>query len=124
MKCGKTNLCEVEQIKDKYKVTWSNHITGLRLYSDKVPVLMDMIANGSKSNEIGVLLSNGYVVWLSFALIASVNMDGERITEVVRHIGSVKNPSEILGAVFDNMDDVETFVDRLEKKYIVHILKA
>lgn len=123
MKCGKTDLCNVEQIKDKYQVTWNNNITGLRLYSDKVPVLMDMIANGSKSNEIGVVLSTGYVVWLSSALKASVNTDGDRIAEVVRHIGNVKNPSEILGAVFDNMDDVETFVKWLEQKYIVHVLK-
>ena len=43
--------------------------------------------------------------------------------ECVRRSGDVKDYREILGAVFDNMDDVETFVDRLEKKYIVHVLK-
>lgn len=123
MKCGKTDLCQVEQIKDRYKVTWNSHITGLRLYSDKVPVLMDMIARNSKSNEIGVVLTNGYVLWLSSALIHSVNMDGNMIAEFVRRSGNVKDYSEILGAVFDNMDDVETFADRLEKKYIIHVLK-
>jgi len=123
MKCGKTDLCKLEVIKDRYKVTWNEHITGLSLYSDKVPVLMNMIANDCKSWEIGVVLTSGYVLWLSSSLLHSVNMNGERIAEFVRHSGQVKDYREILGAIFDNMEDVETFANRLEQKYIWHTLK-
>ena len=45
------------------------------------------------------------------------------MTEFIVRAGRVKSHDEIVGAVFDNLDDVETFVDRLEKKYIVHLLK-
>ena len=121
MKCGKTNLCELEVIAGKYKVTWNNHITGLDVYSEKLFVLIDMIANDSKSWEIGIVLTNGYVLWLSSTFLATST--SKDLVECIRRSGNVKDPREILGAVFDNMDDVETFTDRLEKKYIVHILK-
>lgn len=121
MKCGRTDLCKVEQIKNRYKVTWNEHITGLDVYSEKLFVLIDMIANDSKSWEIGIVLTNGYVLWLSSTLLATSN--SQDLIECIRRSGNVKDHREILGAVFDNMEDVERFADRLEKKYIVHVLK-
>lgn len=123
MKCGKTDLCELEVISNgKYKVTWNKHITGLDVYSEKLYTLVEMIANDSKSWEIGIVLTNGYVLWLSSTLLATST--SQDLMECIRRSGDIKDPREVLGAVFDNMEDVETFVDRLEKKYIVHILKA
>ncbi len=121
MKCGNTNLCELEVIAGKYKVTWNKPIPGLNVYSEKLYVLIDMIANDSKSWEIGIVLSNGYVLWLSSTLLATST--SQDLMELIRRSGDIKDPREVLGAVFDNMEDVETFADRLEKKYIVHILK-
>ena len=122
MKCGSTNLCEVQEVKGKYSVTWNKHITGLSVYSDKVMILLDMITKDSKSWEVGIHLSNGYVVWLSSTLLSTLTT-GELADYLVR-VAKIQDQREILGAVFDNTSDVETFVDRLEKKYIVHILKA
>jgi hypothetical protein len=45
------------------------------------------------------------------------------LAEYLFKVGRVGNADQILGAVFDNMEDVELFTDRLEKKYIVHLLK-
>jgi len=122
MKCGSTNLCDVKEINGKYSVTWNKHITGLDVYSEKIFVLFDMIVKDSKSWDVGILLSNGYVLWLSCTLLAT--LDRATIVDYIRHVGHVQDPKEILGAVFDNMEDVETFANRLEQKYIVHILKA
>jgi hypothetical protein len=121
MKCGKTNLCRVEEINGKYQVTWNTHITGLDVYSEKLYTLVQMIANDAKSYEVGIMLSSGYVLWLSYTLLATSN--SQDLIECIRRSGNVKDHREILGAVFDNMEDVETFADRLEKKYIVHVLK-
>lgn len=121
MNSGKTNLCQVEKIKDRYKVTWNEHLTGLNVYSEKVPVLIDMIANNCKSWEIGIVLTNGYVLWLSPTLLARSN--SQDLIECIRHSGNIKDYREILGAVFDNMEDVDTFTKRLEQKYIWHVLK-
>jgi hypothetical protein len=121
MKCGKTNLCEVEEIKGKYSVTWNKHITGLSVYSDKVMILLDMITKDSKSWEVGIHLSNGYVVWLSNTLLFTLTT--RELADYLVRVAKVQDQREVLGAVFDNTSDVETFVDRLEKKYIVHVLK-
>lgn len=121
MKCGKTDLCELEIIKGKYKVTWSKHITGLDVYSEKLYTLVEMIANDSKSWEVGIVLTNGYVLWLSSTLLATST--SQDLIECIRRSGNVKDHREILGAVFDNMDDVNLFTDRLEKKYIMYLLK-
>ncbi len=121
MNSGKTNLCNVEQIGKKYSVTWNEHITGLSLYSDKVPILLDMITKDAKSWDVGVVLSNGYVMWLSCTLLATLNTSV--LAEYLHKVGRVENADQILGAVFDNMDDVNMFTDRLEKKYIVYLLK-
>lgn len=121
MKCGKTDLCEVDKIKNKYSVTWNKHITGLSVYNVKAQILLDMILKDSKSNEVGILLSNGHVLWLSFALIKTLNL--QDLADYIVRCGSVTGPNDIEGAVFDNMIDVETFADRLEKKYIIHVLK-
>lgn len=122
MKCGKTDLCEVQEIKGKYSVTWNKHLTGLSVYTDKAAILLDMIVKDSKSNEVGIMLSSGYVLWLSFTLLKTLSL--EDLMDYVKRCGYVTNPKQIEGAVFDNMDDVERFADRLEKKYIIHVLKA
>lgn len=121
MKCGKTNLCEVVPIKNRYSVTWNKHITGLSVYSDKTTILLDMIIRDSKSWEVGIHLSNGYVLWLSCTLLAT--LDTGLLVEHLQRTCNVKHPDEITGAVFDNMDDVEIFTKRLEEKYIWHLLK-
>lgn len=121
MKCGKTDLCDVNEIEDKYQVTWGRHVTGLKMFSSKVNILLDMIVNNSKSSQIGIVLNTGYVIWMSYSLRAT--MDMHDMAEFIVRAGRVKSHDEIVGAVFDNLDDVETFVDRLEKKYIVHLLK-
>ena len=122
MKCGKTSLCDVNvTVKGKYVITWNKHITGLSVYSEKVNILIDMIANDSKSNEVGILLNTGHVLWLSFSLLAT--LDSQVLAEYIRRCGQVKDYREIEGVIFDNTNDVDTFVDRLEKKYIIHVLK-
>ena len=122
MKCGKTNLCEVNTVvKGKYVVTWNKHITGLDVYSEKVFILLDMIVRDMKGWEVGIMLTNGYVMWLSRELIMTLNID--TIVDYVFRIGIVKDHREIAGVIFDNTNDVDTFVDRLEKKYIIHVLK-
>jgi hypothetical protein len=66
-------------------------------------------------------LNTGHVLWLSFALLATV--DSQVLAEYIRRCGQVKDHREIEGAIFDNTGDVDLFVDRLEKKYIVYLLK-
>lgn len=122
MKCGKTDLCDVEEIKGKYQVTWGRHITGLDLFSEKVFILFDMIVTDMKGWEVGIMLSNGYVLWLKTTLIATLNR--QTVIEYVRQCGKISEPNQVKGAIFDNVADAEMFVDRLEKKYIVHILKT
>jgi hypothetical protein len=61
------------------------------------------------------------VLWLSSILLHQLTSD--KIIQYVVSAGQVKNPKDIKGAIFDNMEDVELFVDRLEKKYIIHVLK-
>jgi hypothetical protein len=121
MNSGNSNLCDVQQIKNRYSVTWNKHIAGLSLYSDKVVILLDMIIRDSKSWEIGIQLSSGHVLWMSSTLLAT--LDTMLLTEYVQQVGQVKNHDQITGAVFDNMDDVDTFTKRLEQKYIWHVLK-
>ena len=122
MKCGKTDLCEVREIKGKYSVTWNKHITGLDVYSDKLLILIDMMLRDRKSFEVGLILSTGYVLWFKSTLLMTMT-DQDLVDHVVRS-GNVRDQREIEGVVFDNLIDVETFIDRLEKKYIIHVLKA
>jgi hypothetical protein len=121
MNSGNANLCDVKQIKGKYSVTWNKHITGLSVYSEKAHILIDMIAKDSKSWDIGIILSTGHVLWLSSTLLATLDL--QVILEYIRRCGDIKDPREIEGAVFDNIDDVELFTKRLEQKYIWHVLK-
>lgn len=121
MNCGKTSLCDLEIIKGRYQVTWGKHITGLDVYSEKVYVLFDMIVTDMKSWDVGILLTSGHALWLSGTLLAT--LDYRTIIEYTFRAGSVKDQREIAGVIFDNIDDVETFVHRLEKKYIVYLLK-
>ena len=121
MKCGKTDLCDIEEIKGRYQVTWGRHMTSLDVFSEKIFILFDMIVKDMKSWDVGILLSNGHVLWLSSRLIAT--LDRQTIIEYVRRCGHISDPNQIKGAVFDNIDDADTFVDRLEKKYIVYLLK-
>lgn len=121
MNFGKTKLCDVVEIKGRYQVTWGKHITGLDVYSEKVIILFNMIVKDMKGWNVGIMLSNGYVLWLSGTLIATLDFD--TIVEYLFKVGRVKDDREIAGVIFDNPDDAETFIDRLEKKYIVHILK-
>ncbi len=121
MKCGKTNLCEVKQIGKKYAVTWNKHITGLSVYHEKAGILLDMIARDTKSIEVGIILSNSYVVWVSQS--ALYQMPITALKDYVARVGNINHADQIEGAVFDNMDDVESFTDNLEKKYIWYTLK-
>lgn len=116
-----SNLCDVQTVGKKYSVTWKRHITGLSTYSDRVHILLDMIVKNSKSCEVGIMLSSGHVLWLSYTLLATLDL--QTLAEYVRRCGNVKNFIEIEGAVFDNMDDVNNFTNILEKKYIWHVLK-
>ena len=121
MKCGKTDLCDVEEIKGKYQVTWGRYATALNVYSEQAFVLIDMIIKDLKGMEVGVIISGDKVAWFSLALLAT--LDARAMVDYLRKVGDVKQPNDIKGAVFDNLNDVETFVDRLEKKYIVYLLK-
>ena len=121
MKCGTTDLCDVEEIKGKYQVTWGRHLTSLKVYSEKVYILFDLILKDSRSMDVGILLTSGMVLWVSHSLLTTMKT-GDLVDFTVK-VGSVKSHDEIAGAIFDNIDDVETFVDRLEKKYIVYLLK-
>ena len=121
MNSGNVNLCEVVATKGRYSVTWNKHITGLSVYSDKTTILLDMIIRDSKSWEVGIHLSSGYVLWMSCTLLAT--LDTDLLAEHLQRACNVKHPDEITGAVFDNMDDVEIFTKRLEQKYIWHVLK-
>ena len=121
MKCGKTDLCDVLEIKGKYQVTWGRHVTALNVYDEKAFILIDMIINDLKGMEVGVVISGDRVAWFSLALMAT--LDSRTMVDYLRKVGDVKQPNDIKGAVFDNLVDVETFIDRLEKKFIVYLLK-
>jgi hypothetical protein len=76
-----------------------------------------MITQKTKSSEVGLHFTDNSVLWLSNTLLYSVDKFMDTI------LGSVNTNKFIDGVVFDNMDDVELFVDRLEKKYIWKVLK-
>lgn len=126
MKCGKTDLCSVREVRYanmnpyryiKYHVTWAEHITPLSVFSEKFSVLYEMMVQGTKSSEVGLHFTDNSVLWLSNMLLYSVDKFMDTI------LGPVNTNKFIDGVVFDNMDDVELFVDRLEKKYIWKVLK-
>jgi hypothetical protein len=121
MNSGNTNLCVVVSVKGKYSVTWNQYLTGLSVYDEKAHILLDMILKDSTSCEVGIHLSNGYVLWLSSALL--MTLDTSLLAYYVQRTGQVERADQITGAVFDNMEDVETFTKRLEQKYIWHLLK-
>ena len=116
-----TDLCVVRLVGKKYEVTWNRNITGLSTYSHKVYLLLEMILADVKSNEVGIILSETNVLWLSSHLLAILRYD--TLTEYLVAVGRVCNESQILGAIFDNQNDVDIFTKRLEQKYIWHILK-
>lgn len=114
------SLCEVLKVGEKYSVTWNKRMNGLNVFSPKVKLLFEMIVTDAKSNEIGIVLSDNNVLWVS-SLIFTTGID--ELVDVVRRTGNVYNESQIQGAIFDNTDDVELFTNRLEQKYIWHVLK-
>jgi len=115
-----TNLCEVRVVGYKYAVTWNKHIAGLSVYSPKVHLLLNMILDNVKSNEVGIILSDNNVLWLSASLLATLRY--EALTEYLERVARVYNETQILGAIFDNTHDVDVFTKRLEQKYIWHVL--
>jgi hypothetical protein len=128
MRCGKTDLCSVKEVRYakmnpyryiKYHVTWTEKITPLSVFSEKFAVLYNMMTKGVKSSEVGLHFTYNSVLWLSGSLLYSMSLDGF-MDQVLRSMADIKF---INGVVFDNMDDVEIFVDRLEKKYIWKVLK-
>jgi hypothetical protein len=104
----------------KYAVTWNTHITGLDVYSPKVHLLLKMILDNVKSNDVGIILSDNNVLWLSTTLLATLSYD--TLTEYIERVAGVYNETQILGAIFDNTTDVDVFTNRLEQKYIWHVL--
>ena len=119
-----TDLCEVRIVGNKskkYAVTWNKHITGLDVYSPKVHLLLKMILDDVKSYEVGIILSDNNVWWLSSYLRSTLRYD--TLKEYLWRVARVYDETQILGAIFDNTDDVDAFTKRLEQKYIWHILK-
>ena len=118
------NLCDVRVVgikNVKYAVTWNNHITGLSVFDAKVHILLKMILDNVKSNEVGIILSDNNVLWLSACLLDTLKYD--TLTEYIRRVASIHSEKQILGAIFDNTNDVDVFTKRLEQKYIWHVLK-
>ena len=119
-----TDLCDVRLVGKKYAVkyavTWNKHITGLSVYNAKVHLLLHMILDNVKSNDVGIILSDNNVLWLSTTLLATLRYD--TLTEYLERVARVYNETQILGAIFDNTNDVEVFTKRLEQKYIWHVL--
>ena len=116
-----TDLCNVRIVGNKskkYAVTWNKHITGLDVYSPKVHLLLKMILDDVKSYEVGIILSDNNVLWLSSYLRSTLRYD-----TLKEYLGRVAR-TQILGAIFDNQNDVDVFTKRLEQKYIWHILKT
>ena len=119
-----TDLCEVRIVGNKskkYAVTWNKHITGLDVYSPKVHLLLKMILDDVKSYEVGIILSDNNVWWLSSYLRSTLRYD--TLKEYLWRVARVYDETQILGAIFDNTNDVDVFTKRLEQKYIWHILK-
>lgn len=119
-----TDLCEVRIVGNKskkYAVTWNKHMTGLDVYSPKVHLLLKMILDDVKSYEVGIILSDNNVWWLSSYLRSTLRYD--TLKEYLWRVARVYDETQILGAIFDNTDDVDAFTKRLEQKYIWHILK-
>jgi hypothetical protein len=115
------DLCDVRIVGKKYAVTWNKHITGLSVYNAKVHLLLHMILDNVKSNDVGIILSDNNVLWLSTTLLATLRYD--TLTEYLERVARVYDETQILGAIFDNQNDVDVFTKRLEQKYIWHILK-
>ena len=119
-----TDLCEVRIVGNKskkYAVTWNKHMTGLDVYSPKVHLLLKMILDDVKSYEVGIILSDNNVWWLSSYLRSTLRYD--TLKEYLWRVARVYDETQILGAIFDNTNDVDVFTKRLEQKYIWHILK-
>ena len=119
-----TDLCEVRIVGNKskkYAVTWNKHMTGLDVYSPKVHLLLKMILDDVKSYEVGIILSDNNVLWLSSFLRSTLRYD--TLKEYLWRVARVYDETQILGAIFDNTNDVDVFTKRLEQKYIWHILK-
>lgn len=117
-----TMLCDVLQIsKGKYAVTWNKNVSGLSTYHGKVGLLLDTIKNDSNSLEVGIILSRGYVVWIGRFVL--YNMTKDEFFEYLVKVSGIRDPREIEGAIFDNINDVGKFVNQLEQKYIWHTLK-
>ena len=119
-----TDLCEVRIVGNKskkYAVTWNKHMTGLDVYSPKVHLLLKMILDDVKSYDVGIILSDNNVFWLSSYLRSTLRYD--TLKEYLWRVARVYDETQILGAIFDNTDDVDAFTKRLEQKYIWHILK-
>jgi hypothetical protein len=119
-----TDLCDVRIIGNeskKYAVTWNKHITGLDVYSSKVHLLLKMILDDVKSYDVGIILSDNNVFWLSSYLRSTLRYD--TLKEYLWRVARVYDETQILGAIFDNTNDVDVFIKRLEQKYIWHILK-
>ena len=119
-----TDLCEVRIVGNKskkYAVTWNKHMTGLDVYSPKVHILLKMILDDVKSYEVGIILSDNNVFWLSSYLRSTLN--DNTLKEYLWRVARVYDETQILGAIFDNTNDVDVFTKRLEQKYIWHILK-
>ena len=119
-----TDLCDVRIVGNKskkYAVTWNKHMTGLDVYSPKVHILLKMILDDVKSYEVGIILSDNNVFWLSSFLRSTLN--DNTLKEYLWRVARVYDETQILGAIFDNTNDVDVFTKRLEQKYIWHILK-
>lgn len=114
------NLCEVQVVGKKYAVTWNKKIAGLSVYSPKVHLLLNMILDNAKSTDVGIILSDNNVLWLSTTLLATLRYN--TLTEYLERVASIYDEAQILGAIFDNTTDVEVFTKRLEQKYIWHVL--
>ena len=119
----KIDLCIIKQVGKKYSVTWNKSITGLIDFNEKVLILLDMMTNtGMKGYDAGIMLSTGYVLWLRWETLAILDM--ETLVEYVKRCGGVTDFRQIEGGVFDNMDDVNTFITKVEQQYIWHTLRS
>lgn len=119
----KIDLCIIKQVGKKYSVTWNKSITGLIDFNEKVLILLDMMTNtGMKGYDAGIMLSTGYVLWLRWETLAILDM--KTLVEYVKRCGGVTDFRQIEGGVFDNMDDVNTFITKVEQQYIWHTLRS
>lgn len=123
MNCGTANLCELDIIGNRYKVTWGKHISGLDVFSDKFTILFNMMTKDAQSFEIGLLLEK-QILWISSQMLYTLTEDklAEYVLQMCHSRSTMINPT-IFGVIFDNMNDVNVFTDRLEKRYIWKELK-